>query len=309
VRGSLRRAAALAVALMAVGPIKAQVWKLKDSGVGLVTQDADYDKILKIVQRGKVWDFEELYAKGAFSNRPDTDGFCAWLVGPPVDSFLDKYGLPIWNYRYVLTYPDGSTYQGGPGGFYAPGFAVVGISLGAKPDGKWKIEWFIVNRATKEERLVAVDEFTSTWGKPAALTWKLRDSGVGLVTQDADYDKVLKIAQRGDKWDFKELYAKGAFANKYDGNKGFCAWLVGPPVDSFLDENGLPIWNYRYVITYPDGSIYQGGPGGFYAPGFTVVAIGPGAKPDGKWKIEWFIVNRTTKESVPVALDEFVATW
>ncbi len=303
---------ALVLALCA-GAAAGQAWKLKDVGVGLVTVDGEYDKVLKIAERGDEWDFKDLYEKGAFSGRSDgTKGFYAWLVGPPVDTYLNKNGLPAWNYKYKVTYPNGSVYESGTGGFYAPGFAAVALSAGGDPSGKWKIEWYIVHRDTAETRPVATKEFTVTWGKPppsVADNWKLKDVGVGLITVDGEYDKVLKIAERGDRWDFKALYDKSAFSGRSDGTKGFYAWLVGPPVDTYLDKNGLPIWYYKYKVTYPDGSVYEGGPAGFYAPGFAAVSITPGAKAAGQWKIEWYLMHRDTKETRLVATKEFTSTW
>jgi hypothetical protein len=157
----------LAVALVFVlsaGSLSAQNWTLKDSGVGLVVQDADYARVLKIAERGKTFDLEKLYAEGALAGKyKGNQAFAAWLVGPHTDTYLNKSGLPTWNYRYTVTWPDGSTYSGGPAGFYVPGFAAVSISVGSVTNGTWKIEWYIVNRDTQETRLVATDTFTTTW--------------------------------------------------------------------------------------------------------------------------------------------------
>ncbi len=301
------------VLVLCAGTVTAQPWQLKDVGVGLITVDGDYAKVLKIAERRDEWDLKELYEKGGLSDRyKGNQGFYAWLVGPPVEKYLNKHGLPVWNYKYKFTYPSGATYESGTGGFYTPGFAAVAISVGSETEGRWKIEWFIVNRDTNEVRAVAVKEFTATWGKPApsaAEGWELKDVGVGLITVDGDYASVLKIVERKDDWDFKELYEKGGFANRYDGDKGFYAWLVGPPIDTYLNKNGLPVWNYKYRITYPNGKTYESGTGGFYTPGFAAVAITAGGDPSGKWKIEWYIVHRDTKETRLVATKEFTATW
>ena len=143
----------------------------------------------------------------------------------------------------------------------------------------------------------------------SAQGWTLKDSGVGLITVDGDYDKQLKIVERKDSWDLKALYEKGALANKYNGNQGFYAWLVGPRSDTYLNKNGLPVWNYKYTVTYPDGTTYSGGPAGFYAPGFAAVSISVGSSTSGKWKIDWYIVNRDTQEVRLVATNQFTTTW
>ena len=257
--------------ILSAGMLSAQGWTLKDSGVGLVIQDGDYDKQLKIAQRGNSFDLEDLYANGALAGKyKGNQAFTAWLVGPHTDTYKNKYGTPVWNYKYKVTYPGGKTYEGGPGGFYTPGFTSVSLSIGGDTAGKWKIEWFIVNRDTGEVRQVATNEFTTTWGKPAAAAagdWKLVDVGVGLVIQDGDYDKQLKIAQRGDQFDLQELYANGALAGKYKGNQAFAAWLVGPHTDTYLNKYGTPVWSYKYKVTYPGGKTYEGGPGGLLHPG------------------------------------------
>ncbi|MBN1522986.1 MAG: hypothetical protein JW904_00775 [Spirochaetales bacterium] len=129
------------------------------------------------------------------------------------------------------------------------------------------------------------------------------------MIQDAEYSSVLKIAERGDAWDLKELYDNGALAGRYRGNQVFAAWLSGPPTSSYLNRNGLPVWNYKYKITYPGGATFEGSPGGFYTPGYTVVTLGVGAETHGKWKIEWYIINRDTNEVHAVATSEFTTTW
>jgi hypothetical protein len=152
------------VFVLAAGFLSAQAWTLKDSGAGLVIQDADYDKVLKIAERGNVWDLEDLYSKGALAGKyKGNQAFAAWLVGPHTNTYLNKGGLPIWNYKYTVTYPDGSTYNGGPAGFYGPGFAAVSLSVGGVTNGSWKIDWYIVNRDSQEVRHAATDTFTTTW--------------------------------------------------------------------------------------------------------------------------------------------------
>jgi hypothetical protein len=151
-------------AVFCAGPLAAQSWTLKDTGVGLVVMDGEYASKLKIAERGSAWDLEPLYAAGAFSGRSDgTKAFAAWIQGPPVAEFLDKNGLPVWDYRYKVTYPGGKTYESGQSGFYAPGHAVATLSIGGDTNGAWKVEWFLVNRQSKEIRPIGTCEFTTTW--------------------------------------------------------------------------------------------------------------------------------------------------
>jgi hypothetical protein len=142
-----------------------------------------------------------------------------------------------------------------------------------------------------------------------AQEWKLKDIGVGLVVQDANYDKVLNIAQRGTSWDMDELYVNGAFSGRTDGTKALAAWIQGPHTDKYKNSYGTPVWYYKYKITYPDGSIYEAGPYGFYTPGFAVVGLTYGKKGTGKYKIDFYISNRDTQETRFVGSTEFTAIY
>ena len=304
---------ALCIALaFSAGSLAAQTWSLKDTGVGLVVMDGEYAEKLKIVGRGDAWDLEPLYAAGAFSGRSDgTRAFAAWIQGPPVAAFLDKNGMALWDYRYKVSFPGGTTYESGLAGFYAPGHAVATLSIGGDREGTWKVEWFIVSRATKESRLVATNVFTTTWGKPAVAVdgWTLKDMGVGLVVMDGEYAEKLKVAERGVAFDLKKLYDEGAFSGRSDGTKAFAAWIQGPPVAAFLDKNGLALWDCRYTVAFPGGKTYESGLAGFYAPGHAVATLFIGGDTNGSWKVDWYLVNRQTKESRHLGASEFTTTW
>ena len=116
----------------------------------------------------------------------------------------------------------------------------------------------------------------------SAQAWTLKDSGVGLVIQDGDYATQLKIAARADTFDLQELCAGGALAGKYRGNQAFAAWLVGPHTDTYLNKNGLPVWSYKYTVTYPGGKTSEGGPGGFHTPGFASFSFSIGGETAGR---------------------------
>jgi hypothetical protein len=142
-----------------------------------------------------------------------------------------------------------------------------------------------------------------------AQDWTLKDIGVGLVFQDENYSTVLNVAQEKESWNMDELYAQGAFAGKYKGNQTLAAWIQGPPTTAFQNANGIPVWLYKYKITYPDGSIYEPGPYGFYAPGFAVVSLDYGKKGPHKCKIEFSIWNRETDKTRFVGAVEFIAIY
>jgi len=141
-------------------------WKLKDSGVGLIVEDENYDKQLKIVERNNVWDAKALYENGAQAGKYHGNQlFAAWLQGPHTSEYLNSYGTPVWMYKYRITYPDGTTFESGPHGFYTPGFAYFGIKTGRYTNGSWKIDWYIQNRDNKEIRHVGISEFQTTYGR------------------------------------------------------------------------------------------------------------------------------------------------
>lgn len=163
-RYPLRLLALGLLVVLCAGPLAAQSWTLKDTGVGLVVMDGEYASKLKVAERGEAWDLEPLYAAGAFSGRSDgTKAFAAWIQGPPVAEFLDKNGLPVWDYKYKVSFPGGRSYESGQSGFYPPGHAVATLSIGGDREGAWKVEWYLVNRLSKEIRPIGVCEFTTTW--------------------------------------------------------------------------------------------------------------------------------------------------
>jgi hypothetical protein len=88
--------------------------------------------------------------------------------------------------------------------------------------------------------VIVLPAFVLSAGTLSAQAWELKDSGVGLVVQDADYDKQLKIARRGDSWDLEDLDEKGALANKYDGNQGFA--VVGISIGGGTSGSGKVEW-------------------------------------------------------------------
>lgn len=161
----MRRIFLISVSILLVVTVHAQNWTLKESGVGLIIEDENYDKKLKVMQKGTNWDAKELYENGALAGKyKGNQLFAAWLQGPDTKEYLNKYGTPVWMYKYKITYPDGKTFESGPQGFFAPGFTYFGINTGSYTKGIWKIEWFVVNRDNQQTNLVATTVFNTTWG-------------------------------------------------------------------------------------------------------------------------------------------------
>ena len=288
--------------------VKSQNWKLIDSGVGLIVSDENYDKQLRIIERNTLFDLKELTETGAMNGKyRGNQLFASWLQGPPASSYANSYGTPVWMYKYKITYPDGKTYEAGPYGFYQSGFTYFGINTGNYTEGNWKIEWFIVHRETQETRLVATNEFKTKSGNPvpaAASGWQVKDIGIGIYDQ-SEYDRVLKIVKRGDNWSQKQLYADGFFSNR---DKIFGTWMEGPPVSTFVNQYGTPVWLAKFDIRYPDGSHKEFGPYGFYQTGFITMFISVGENQTGKWKIDYYIVHRETQQTQKIDSREFTIT-
>lgn len=282
-----------------------QNWKLKDIGVGIVSADDQYDKELKIVKRGDEWNQKELYESGAFSGTGKI--FSGWIVGPHSKEYLNSYGTPVWMYKYITTYPDGTKQEFGPYGFYTSGFGSFSINASSAKDiGKWKIDFYIVNRDTKETRNVGSVNFQMNSGeqlsKKKSSKWPVKDIGIGIY-DDSEYDTKLKIVEKGDVWSQSKLYEQGYFAGR---GKVFGSWIVGPPVDTYLNSSGVPIYNYKYTITYPNGEKAEFGPFGFYKPGFTTFLLPLyGGNCIGKIKIEYFIWNKEDQTTMSIGEREF----
>lgn len=135
--------------LVATAP--AAGWQMKEMGVGIYDESQGYDTVLSVLQRGERWSQKQLYEQGYFANRDKKFG--AWLVGPPANSYLNRYGVPLYGYRYRLTDPSGKSSMFGPHSFYQPGFTTVFINAGGQT-GSWKIEFYLWNRDTGVESLV-----------------------------------------------------------------------------------------------------------------------------------------------------------
>jgi hypothetical protein len=275
-------------------------WQLKDMGVGIY-DDAAYDTELRIVEKRNTWSMKELQSRGALSGRGKVFG--AWLSGPPVNTYLNQGGQAEYLYKYRLTDPKGQSTVSGPHGFYMPGFTTVFINTWIA--GNWKIEFMIWSRSTGQEKSVGSINFIITEAdatQPAPAGWSLKDMGVGIY-DDAAYDTELRIVEKRNTWSMKELQSRGALSGR---GKVFGAWLSGPPVNTYLNENGVAKYLYKYRLTDPKGQTMLSGPHGFYSPGFTTIFINTWIT--GNWKVEFLIWQRSTGKEVPVGTIDFKIT-
>ena len=275
-------------------------WRLKDMGVGIY-DDAAYDTQLQIVEKRSTWSLKELQSRGALAGRGKVFG--AWLSGPPVNTYLNQSGQAEYLYKYRLTDPKGQSTVSGPHGFYSPGFTTVFINTWIA--GNWKIEFMIWSRSTGQEKPVGSMNFTITDTDTAKTTpadWQLKDMGVGIY-DDAAYDTRLQIVEKRNTWSLKELQSRGALAGR---GKVFGAWLSGPPVNTYLNENGVAKYLYKYRLTDPKGQVMLSGPHGFYQPGFTTVFINTWIA--GNWKIEFMVWSRMSGQEITVGTIDFEIT-
>ncbi len=291
----MHRAVLLLYFVVFVVSLQAQSWSLVDCGVGLVVEDAQYDTELKIAERGTEWDVKDLYENGALAGKyRGNQRFAAWIKGTRIEN-------SPWYWKYTITFPDGKTSQNGPYGFYSAGHGTFSIPTGSYTEGNWKIDFYVWNKNTQETKHVASTQFTTTYGKPSFEKWSLTDVGIGIYDQ-TEYDTKLVIVQKGTTWSQKELYEKGYFANS---KLVFGTWLQGPPTSSFTDENGLTIWLYSITVTYPNGSAQDFCPYNFYAPGHATMFINATGNVLGEWKIDFYLVHRTTKQKRHVTKQVF----
>lgn len=278
-----------------VHSLYSQNWTLKEIGAGIFTNDSEYDKVLKIVEKGTLFNQKKLYDSGAFSNRGNSFG--VWIVGPHTDEYLNKAGVPVWGYKFNITYPNGTQQEFGKYGFYKPGFATSFINA-SQPShiGKWKIDFYICNMENNETRFVGSTEFFITDDQKQNTNipgWQLKEIGIGIYN-DAKYDSELIIVKQGDTWSQSELYNNGNFSGR--GNV-FGTWIVGPHTSTYMNKGGVPVYSYNYKITYPDGSIYESGNYGFYTPGFATAALMfYDSKSVGTIQIDYGLINNETKE-------------
>lgn len=131
--------------------------------------------------------------------------------------------------------------------------------------------------------------------------WYVKDIGIGILDM-SEYSNELKIVKRSNYWSKNDIYN---FKLLNDTEKIFATWIVGPPIKDFINEKGLPALLCEYVITYPDKSNEKFGPFGFFEPGFSMLIINPSIKLIGKWKIDYYIINRDTGERRHVATRYF----
>ena len=269
-------------------------WRLMDMGVG-IWDDSAYDTQLKVVEKRESWTMDELVKRNAFAGRGQVFG--AWIVGPPLNTYLNKFGTPIYSYKYRLTDPKGGSMVFGPHGFYQPGFTAIFLNV-SQYTGTWKIDWMLHNRETGQDSPIGSQSFQITQAPAAAApggSWKLIDKGVGIY-DDSAYDTQLKIVEKGDRWSLQDLVNRGALRGR---GQVFGAWLVGPPLNTYLNKFGTPIYSYKYRLTDPKGGSQVFGPHGFYQPGFTTIFLNV-SQYTGTWKIDWMLHNRETGQDAPL---------
>ena len=186
---------ALAAVLGVAGAATPQTapWTPIDIGVGLY-RDSDPPTILA---RDKAqWGQRDLH-----------DYFGLWMRGPNPATFANKYGTPIYMYKYRLSKDGGAPVPFGPYGFSSTGW---GVSTLGSDVGSYTVEMLIVNRDTGAETPVATKAFSivagsigdSSSSNDAAGTWDVYVGGlVGTADESTThYHAVLAINKSGSSY-------------------------------------------------------------------------------------------------------------
>ncbi len=165
----------LLLIMLSVKVSYSQQWTLKDSGTGLI-QDNGSDKAPKIIERGNRWNMKHLEENGAMEGKyRGRQLFASWIQGPETKEFTDNKGNPVWLFRYSISNPEGYVLESDTSRFQQSGYAFFSFKAEPHADGVWKVEWFLVNRQTLSEILIATNIFesvTTTSGKKNTFNLK-----------------------------------------------------------------------------------------------------------------------------------------
>jgi hypothetical protein len=179
--------------------------------------------------------------------------------------------------------------------------------------GLWKFQIYLENVPTNSKRLIRefVLRYGDDTGQPSANTtpnvplssfpipnftfqkWKLFSWGVGvfniLTVGDSSYDRDIRILQMSPTFTVKD--ALGAWS----GGNNFGFWIVGPPVETYRNANGMPQYVFGYALTMPNGEIVGGeaqSRENSYAYNPGVVAFPRDLRAPGNYTVQFFIRDR-----------------
>ncbi len=116
-------------------------WSLYDAGVGILDESFTPPRV---VERDRpVWGTDDIAAKLGGRRY-----FSFWVVGPRPELHRNRFGIPIYNFRWQAT-RQGDAPRGSLTSFSSEGWG--GYQLDIRP-GSYQVDVFLVNRDTQEEQ-------------------------------------------------------------------------------------------------------------------------------------------------------------
>ncbi len=237
---------------------------------------------------------------------------------------LNQYGNFDYYYRIQVLRPDGKMIWDTRYGFNEEGFCQTDFVLpnlfydygkdsATKGIGLWKFQIYMENVPNGSKKLIK--EFVLQYGEdtgqptvnstPAGTSssfpipnfsfqkWKLLSWGVGvfkvLEVGDSTYDKEIRILRSNPVLTVKDV------RNAWSEGNNFGFWMVGPPVETYRNANGMPQYVFGYSITMPNGEIIGGEAQyreNIYAYNQGVVVFSRDLKAEGTYKVQFFLRDR-----------------
>ena len=197
---------------------------------------------------------------------------------------IQKQSIYDYYFKAQIFRPDGSEVWNVTYGFDTEGYASEKLAFPiffydyssnklSPSFGIWKVRTAVVDRNSKRE--VSVNEhaiaFTDGKKQPSSpevrapgksgnpfpvpsfqyKQWRLKDWGIGVFdevsTGSNTYDKEIKALDVRDTFSVKE--AQNAWSMKHK----FGAILTGPPVNTYVNSNNMPLYVFGYILKRPDG--------------------------------------------------------
>ncbi|HOD29623.1 MAG TPA: hypothetical protein PKH03_10465 [Syntrophales bacterium] len=199
-------------------------------------------------------------------------------------SILNRFGTFDYYFKTQVLRPDGSEVWNTTYGFNEEGYAAEKLTFPVffydrSPNklspafGTWKVRTAIVERESKRE--VSVREysvaFTGEKKQPASSDvrssgegghpfpvpsfqykqWRLKRWGVGIYGEVSigsnTYDREVRAV------DVRDTFSVNEAMSAWDKGHKFGAMLEGPPVNTYVNSNNLPLYVFGYILKHPDG--------------------------------------------------------
>lgn len=199
-------------------------------------------------------------------------------------SIVNRFGTFDYYFKTQILRPDGSEVWNTIYGFNNEGYAEQKLTFPIffydySPNklspsfGTWKVRTAVVERDSKREVSVKEYSIAFTDGKKQPLSagvgsagksgnpfpvppfqykqWRLKSWGIGIYDEVATgshtYDKEIKVLESRDTFSVKEALNAWGKAHK------FGATLEGPPVNTYVNSNNMPLYVFGYILKRPGG--------------------------------------------------------